>query len=65
LQKKINKALSVRVIVICGGHKHLSRDSYKGVGHASTSLESILHKIIIVIIIRYRQHFKKQKIKSA
>jgi len=51
LQNKINnKALSVRVIVICSGHKHLWRDSYKGVGHASTLLESILHKIIIIII---------------
>jgi len=50
LQKKINKALSVRVIVICSDHKHLWRDSYKGVGHTSTLLESILHKIIIIII---------------
>jgi len=50
IAKKINKALSVRVILICSGHKHLSQDSYKGVGHASTLLECILHKIIIIII---------------
>jgi len=49
LQKKINKALSVRVIAICSGHKLLWRDSYKGAGCASTSPESILHKIIIII----------------
>jgi len=51
IAKKINKALSVRVIVICSGHKLLWPDSYKGVGRASTLTESILHKIIIIIII--------------
>jgi len=51
IAKKINKALSVRVIVICSGHKLLWRDSYKGVGCTSTSPESVLHKIIIIIII--------------
>jgi len=35
-----NKALSVRVIVICSGHKLLWRDSDKGVGWASTQPES-------------------------
>jgi len=47
--KKINEALSVRVIVICSDHKLLWRDSYKGVGCASTLPESILHKIIIIV----------------
>jgi len=49
--KKINKALLVRVIVICSGHKPLWRDSYKGVGQPSTSPESVLHKIIFIIIV--------------
>jgi len=50
--KKINKALSVRVIVICSDrHKLLWCDSYKGVGCVSTFPEYILHKIIIIIII--------------
>jgi len=49
LQKKINKAFSVRVIVICSDHKLLWRDSYKGIGHASTLPEPILHKIIIIL----------------
>jgi len=31
---------------------NIFRDSYKGVGHASTLLESILHKIIIIIIFK-------------
>jgi len=44
-------ALSVRVIVIFSAHKLLWWDSYKGVGHASSSPESILHKIIVIIII--------------
>jgi len=48
--KKINKALSVRVIVSCSGHKLLWQNSFKGVGCASTSPESILHKIIIIIM---------------
>jgi len=50
IAKKINKALSVRVIVICSGHKLLWRDSYKDVGCASTLPESILHKIMIIIM---------------
>jgi len=43
--KKINKALSVRVIIICSDQW---RDSHKDVGWASTLPESILHKIIII-----------------
>jgi len=50
IAKKINKAPSVRVIVICSDHRLLWRDSYKGVGGSSTSPDSILHKIIIIII---------------
>jgi len=50
IAKKINKALSVRVKVICSDHKLLWWDSQKGVGLTSTSPESILHKIIIIII---------------
>jgi len=50
IAKKINKALSVRVIVICSDHKFLWRHSYKGVDRTSTSPGSILHKIIIMII---------------
>jgi len=46
--KKINKAPSVRVIVICSDHRLLWRDSYKGVDRTLTSDESILHKIIII-----------------
>jgi len=42
---------SLRVMVICYDHRLLQRDSYKGVGCASTLPESILHKIIIIIII--------------
>jgi len=45
--KKISMALSVRVIVISGGHKLLWPESETGVGRASTSPESILHKIVI------------------
>jgi len=48
IAKKINKALSVRVLVICSGYKLLWRDFYKGVGRASISPESKLHKIIII-----------------
>jgi len=48
--QKINKALLVSVIVICSDHKPIWRDFYKGVGQASTSPESILHKIIIIIV---------------
>jgi len=58
--KKINKALSVRVIVICSGHKLLWRDSYKGVDRASILPESILHKIIIIIIIAGHPLFDHQ-----
>jgi len=36
IAKKINKALSVRVKVVCSDHKLLWWDSYKGVGRAST-----------------------------
>jgi len=46
--KKINKAPSVRVIVICSEHRLLWRDSYQGVGHTSTSPDSILNKIIVI-----------------
>jgi len=53
ITKKINKALSVRVIVICRGHKLLWQDSYKGVDRASISPESILHKIIIIMLDDY------------
>jgi len=52
IAKKINQAPSVRVIVICSDHRLLWRDSYKGVDRALTPDESILHKIIIIIIIR-------------
>jgi len=51
-------ALSVRVIVICSDHKLLWRDSYKGVGYASTLPESILHKIIIILICLLAQVFE-------
>jgi len=43
------KALSVRVILICSGHRLLRRDSDKGFDYASTSPESLLHQIIIAI----------------
>jgi len=43
--------IAVRVIVICSDHKPLWRDSYKGVDRALTPDESIMHKIIIIIII--------------
>jgi len=46
--KKINKALSVRVMVICSDHKLLWRDSQKGIGRASTLPEAVLHKITII-----------------
>jgi len=51
LAKIIKEALSVRVIVICSDHKKCQWcDSYKGAGQASTSLESLLHKIIMIHI---------------
>jgi len=53
IAKKIDNALSVRVIVICSDHKLLWRDSYKGVDRALTPDESILHKIIITINEKY------------
>jgi len=43
IAKKIKQASSVRVIVICSDHRLLWRDSYKGVDHALTPDESILH----------------------
>jgi len=50
LQKIINiKVPSVRVIVICSCHRLLWRDSDKGVDCPLTLLESIPHKIIIII----------------
>jgi len=39
LQRKINKALSARVIVICGDRRLLWGDSYKDVDCALTSDE--------------------------
>jgi len=48
--KKINKALWVRVIVICIGRKLLWLDSDKGVVRGSTLSESILHFIAIIVI---------------
>jgi len=50
IAKKINKAPSVRVIVICSDHRLLWRDSYKDADRALTPDESILHKIMIIII---------------
>jgi len=52
IAKKINNTLAVWVIVICSDHKLPWQDSYEGVGHASTSPESILHKIFVIIIIK-------------
>jgi len=49
IAKKINKAPSVSVIVICSDHRFLWQDSFKGVDRASTLVDSILHKIIIII----------------
>jgi len=49
--KNQNKAPSGRVIVICNDHRLLWRDSYKGVDRALTRDDSILHKIITVIIL--------------
>jgi len=47
--KKINKALSVGVILICSDHKLLWQDSFKVVDGASMLPEStILHRIIIL-----------------
>jgi len=48
--QNINKAPSVRVIVICSDHRLLWRKSYKGVDHALTSDKSILQKIIVIIM---------------
>jgi len=50
IAKKINMAFSVRVIVVYSDYKLPWQDSYKGVGRASTLPESILHKIIIIMI---------------
>jgi len=47
---KNNRALSVRVIVIWSDHKLLWWDSYKGIGCASTSPESILHKKQLMMV---------------
>jgi len=47
--KKINKAPSVGVIVICSDHRLLWRDSDKDVDQKSTLPESIVHKIIIIM----------------
>jgi len=49
IPKKINKAPSVRVIVICSDHRPLWRDSDKGTDHASILSESALHYIIIIV----------------
>jgi len=51
IAKKINQAPSGREIVICCDHRLLWRDSYKGVDHALTPDESILQKIIIIIML--------------
>jgi len=49
---KINKALSVRVIVICRDYNFYGRTLKKiKVLVASTLLESILHTMIIIIIL--------------
>jgi len=53
IAKKINRAPTVRVIVISSDHKLLWQDSNKGVGSASTSPESTLHKMIIFVIILF------------
>jgi len=37
-------------MVICSDHRLLWQDSFKGVGRAITQDESILHKIIFIII---------------
>jgi len=49
IAKKINKALSIRVRVICCVHRLLLQDSYRCVGCASTLPEPMLHKIFIII----------------
>jgi len=46
--KNINKAPSIRVIIICSDHGLLWRDSYKGIDGALTLPESKLLKIINV-----------------
>jgi len=43
------KKNSVGVIVICSDHGLLWWDSYKGIDHALTPDESILHKMMIII----------------
>jgi len=48
IANKINKAPSVRVLVICNDHRLLCRDSYKCVDHTLTPDGSRLHKIIII-----------------
>jgi len=57
--KKINQALSVRDIVICGGHKLLCSDSNKGVQSHLTSNVSLPYKIIVI-----SQIFKKSVSKA-
>jgi len=51
IAKKINKAHSVRVIVICSDQRLLWRDSYKDVDNGLTSDESKLHKIIMMMMV--------------
>jgi len=47
IAKKIHKAPSVRVIVICSGHRLLWRNSDKVFDHSLTSTEFITHQINI------------------
>jgi len=49
MANKFNNTSSITVIVICSDHRLLRQDSYKGLDCALTSIESILHKIIIII----------------
>jgi len=58
ISQNFNKA-SIRLIVIRSDPKLLWRDSYKFVGCASTLPESLLHKIIIIIIITKITNFDK------
>jgi len=51
IAKKINKALSVRVIVICCDHKLLRRDFDKGVGGASTLHEPNSTRLLLFLIL--------------
>jgi len=46
----ILKATSVKLMVICNDHRRLWRYAYKGVDCVLTLNESILHKIIIIIV---------------